>query len=219
MALMSRAPRAGETKRRLAEVVGAEAAARLARAFLLDAAAAVGSAEAWHAALFVEPSEAVAELAALTAIEDARPQAGGDIGERMLAVAAALEGDGFAPVLIVGSDIPTLDVGRLHEALRALEGRDVVFGPAEDGGYYLVGAWRAQPPLFASPPIAWGGPAVLAASERLARAAGLSTARVTAERDIDTAEDLAWLRARLDAMQARGEPVPRETAAALGEVG
>lgn len=218
VALMTRAPEPGKTKSRLAEAVGAEAAARLAEAFLLDIAAAVRGAEAWHPALFVEPPDAAPEMAALTGIEDARPQGSGDIGRRMLAVAAALDGDGYTPVVIVGSDIPMLGTRNLHRALSALRRCDVVFGPAEDGGYYLVGAWRARPALFDDPGIEWSGPDVLAASERLARRAGLSTARIAPERDIDRPEDLAWLRDRLAGLELRGEPVPQHTAALLREL-
>jgi rSAM/selenodomain-associated transferase 1 len=211
---MSRAPRAGATKSRLARAVGTEAAALLARAFLLDASDAVRGGRAgssWHAALFVEPAGAVAELGALTGIEDARPQAGGDLGQRMLAAIEELAGDGYAPLVIVGSDIPAMRARHIEDALTALDGldgSDIVFGPAEDGGYYLVGMSGPHPELF-GPGIEWGGGEVLAASERLAREVGLTAARIAVERDIDTVEDLDWLRGQ------RG--LPRWTAEALAE--
>lgn len=215
VALMSRAPRAGATKSRLAEAVGAEAAAALARAFLLDAAEAVRAGE-WHAALFVEPSETVAEVAALTGIADARPQASGDLGARMLAAVEGLAGDGYGPLVVVGSDIPAMRARHVEDALAALGapgGCDVVFGPAEDGGYYLAGMQRPQPVLFSSG-VEWGSVEVLAASERLAREAGLTTARIAVERDIDTVDDLEWLRGLADG----GRAVPRHTAAVLAEM-
>ncbi|MDP6605349.1 MAG: TIGR04282 family arsenosugar biosynthesis glycosyltransferase [Dehalococcoidia bacterium] len=212
---MSRAPRPGATKSRLAEAVGAEAAATLAGAFLLDAAEAVRAGDRmgdWHAALFIEPAAAVAEVAALTGIEDARPQASGDLGQRMLATVEELAGDGYGPLVIVGSDIPAMRARHIADALAVLagpDGKDVVFGPAEDGGYYLVGTGQPQPELFAAG-IEWGGPGVLAVSERRGREAGLTTARVAVERDIDTVEDLEWLRGQ------RG--LPRWTARALSEI-
>lgn len=217
VALMTRAPRPGETKSRLAAVLGEQAAADLARAFLLDAADTVRGGD-WHASLFVEPAEAVDELAALTGIEDVRPQAGSDLGARMFGALEALAADGYGPLIITGTDIPTMGVQQLRDALDALRESDVVFGPAEDGGYYLVGAWRARPALFDDPGIEWSGPDVLAASERLARRAGLSTARIAPERDIDRPEDLAWLRDRLAGLELRGEPVPQHTAALLREL-
>ncbi len=218
VALMTRAPRPGEGKSRLAAAVGEEAAARLAGAFLLDAAAAVTGGGDWHPTLFVEPADAVPELAALTGIEDARPQASGDIGLRMLAVAAELERERYAPIVIVDSDVPTLAPHHPRDALGVLRRRDVVFGPAEDGGYYLVAMWRAQPALFTDAGIEWGGSEVLLRLERVARLAGLSSGRIAPERDIDTAADLERLRERIALLERRGEAVPRHMAAALAEL-
>ena len=208
IALMTRAPRPGETKSRLAAVLGEQAAADLARAFLLDAADTVRGGD-WHASLFVEPAEAVDELAALTGIEDVRPQAGSDLGARMFGALEALAADGYGPLIITGTDIPTMGVQQLRDALDALRGSDVVFGPAEDGGYYLAGMHRPQRSLFGTG-IEWGGAEVLAASERLAADAGLSLARLGTERDIDTVADLDWLRGQ--------GGLPRNTAAALAGV-
>ena len=217
--LMSRAPEPGRTKSRLAASIGHEAAARLAEAMLLDAAATVRAAEGWHPVLLVEPAAAADELAARTGLEDARAQARGDIGRRMHAAFDALAGDGFAPVAIVGADIPMLTAGHLAAARAALREADVVFGPAADGGYYLAAMWEPEPALFEDRSLEWGGSRVLATSERVAQALGLRTARLTMERDIDTIEDLAWLRARLAALDGRGEPVPRHTAEALRRLG
>ena len=209
VALLTRAPRPGETKSRLAAVLGDQAAADLARAFLLDIAETIRGGE-WHASLFVEPAEAVAELAALTGIADARAQAGDHLGARMFAAIEALAADGYGPLIVTGSDIPTMGVQHFRDAFAALRDHDAVFGPAEDGGYYLAGMRRPQRSLFGAG-IEWGGAEVLAASERLAAEAGLSVARLGVERDIDTVADLDWLRAQGG---ANGR-VPRHTAAAL----
>lgn len=228
VAVMSRAPVPGRTKSRLAAAIGDEPAARLARAFLLDAASAVRTAEAWTAALLVEPAEAVAELRKATGIDNSRAQGSGDIGMRMLHGARTLEAGAFSPIVLVGSDIPMLSASRLHQALRALRRADVVFGPAEDGGYYLIGMWRLHPALFEATSLfgengdesdgGWSGSDVLDASERLAHSLGLSTARLAPERDIDTAEDLSWLLDRCAELELRGGTPPAHTAAALGEL-
>jgi rSAM/selenodomain-associated transferase 1 len=205
---MTRAPRPDETKSRLAAVLGDQAAADLAKAFLLDMAETLRGGP-WHASLFVEPAEAVDELAALTGIEDVRPQAGSDLGARMFGALEALAADGYSPLIVTGSDIPTMGERHFRDALDVLGDSDVVFGPAEDGGYYRAGMHRPQPSLFGAG-IEWGGAEVLAASERLAADAGLSLARLGMERDIDTVADLDWL---------RGEGgLPRNTAAALAGV-
>ena len=86
-------------------------------------------------------------------------------------------------------------------ALGARPAADVVFGPAADGGYYLVGLRRMRDDREATlfdPSIPWGGPDVLARSQAAAAAAGLRSARVETLHDIDTAADLTHLRARLD---------------------
>ena len=101
VALMTRAPVAGETKSRLAASIGAEAAATLDRAFLLDAAGVVRGGD-WHASLFAEPADATVALAEMTGIDDARRQPDGALGARMLAAVAALGNDGYGP--IVGTD-------------------------------------------------------------------------------------------------------------------
>lgn len=219
IALLTRAPEPGRTKSRLAAVIGETAAAALAEAFLLDTAGAIGSVEGTHAALFVEPDREVRHIATVTGIADAHSQGHGDIGARMLAAHRALAAGGYAPVIIVGSDIPTLTGARFRQALAALNNVDVVFGPAVDGGYYLVGAALPHEVLFLDPSMEWSGAGVLAASQRLARRAGLTTARLPVERDIDTAKDLAWLREHLAARARDGAPVPRRTAAALAAVG
>jgi glycosyltransferase A (GT-A) superfamily protein (DUF2064 family) len=64
--------------------------------------------------------------------------------------------------VLVGSDIPALSARHVAEAFRLLGGRDLVFGPSEDGGFWLVGARRSPrlPPLFGE--VRWSGPHTLA---------------------------------------------------------
>lgn len=215
IAMLTRAPEPGRTKSRLAAAIGDEAAAALHRAFLRDEAAAVRSAGPWHAALFVEPPAATEELAAFTGITDARPQGTGHIGLRMLHAQLMLAARGFAPIVVVGSDVPTLQPARLHQALRALRRADVVLGPAADGGYYLIGTWKPRAALFDDRSLRWGGGEIFATTERIAHDAGLSTTRLPIEHDIDRPEDLEWLRERIAALEANGEPLPTYTLAAL----
>ena len=214
--LLTRAPQPGLAKTRLAAAIGDQAAARLAEAFLLDVASVVRGG-GWRPTLFVEPGAAVSEVATLVGISDARPQAEGSIGRRMLAAATTLEGEGYAPVILVGSDIPTLRPSHLGEALSALERIDVVFGPAGDGGYFLVGMRRVAPAIFDDAAVPWGRDGVLAAAERLAEREGLRTARISAEHDVDTPADLERLRARCAALAREGQ-APAYTAAALAAI-
>ena len=213
LGLLTRAPEPGHAKTRLAAELSEDAAAQLARAFLLDVAAAARGGD-WTPVLFVDPPAARDSLTTLTGISEARAQPPGDIGARMLAAARALDRDGFSPLLLIGSDIPTLTPRRLQEAFGALERADIVFGPAEDGGYYLVGMHRAVPALFQAATLRWGESTVLAASERAARSVGLTSERVAPELDIDTLADLQRLCGRWPELERAGG-APRCTGRAL----
>lgn len=128
-----------------------------------------------------------------------RPQGEGDLGTRLRGAFEAGFAEGAESVAAVGTDCPDLDAGLVDEAFAELRVADVVFGPAADGGYYLVGvrraAWAAAAQLFTGIP--WGGAGVLDASARAARAAGLELRLLRSLADVDRPEDLAhWERAR-----------------------
>ena len=199
--ILTRAPQPGRSKTRLASVIGDDRAAALAAAMLQDTVGAVATG-AWRTVLFVEPAEALEEVRALCGQAELWPQAPGDIGARMRAAAEALLRDGCTPVVLVGSDIPGLGAAQIEAALTALidAKADAVFGPASDGGYYLVGLRRMRSEreaILFGPQNAWSTGAVLAQSEAAAEAAGLRVGLVEALSDIDTAADLARLRTRI----------------------
>src|SRR6185437_6174437 len=87
------------------------------------------------------------------------PQGAGDLGTRMRrALAACPPG----PAMLIGADIPRLTARHIADAFRLLGRHDLVFGPAEDGGFWLVGARHPQhlPPLFEQ--VRWSSPHALA---------------------------------------------------------
>ncbi len=117
-------------------------------------------------------------------------QRGEGLGERMHdSLADALAG-GFSPALVIGTDCPQLDEHVLERASAALETADVVFGPAEDGGYYLVGLTR---PVDIFSGITFGRNDVLSASLDRCRSLDLKVACIDRLADIDRPEDLALL--------------------------
>lgn len=121
-------------------------------------------------------------------------QHGENLGQRMSCGVADVLDREPGPVLVIGTDAPTLSPLLLTEASAMLkEGRDIVFGPALDGGYYLVALARPLPQVFAIDPVLWGGPDVLAARLERARLAGLRVGMLTPLRDLDTAQDAAAL--------------------------
>ena len=118
-----------------------------------------------------------------------REQQGDDLGERMLqALQDGLER--FGRVLLVGSDCPGLDAGYLQDAADALAETPLVFGPALDGGYVLVGATAVCSELFTD--IAWGEASVLTATLARADALGWPVATLAPRADIDRPEDLRY---------------------------
>ncbi|MCY4486488.1 MAG: TIGR04282 family arsenosugar biosynthesis glycosyltransferase [Deltaproteobacteria bacterium] len=122
------------------------------------------------------------------------PQRGASLGERMHAVFADLCHAGYGPVVLVGSDIPTLASSSVERACELLEGGrcDVVLGPADDGGYYLIGLNRPAAGLFSG--IAWSTAAVLRETLEKARQLGLRVRMVPGTYDVDVARDLERLR-------------------------
>jgi rSAM/selenodomain-associated transferase 2/rSAM/selenodomain-associated transferase 1 len=167
----------------------------LRRALFLDTWDVVAS-RAWDAALVFTPSETADECAALVRPAGGTPllvpQSGDDLGERMSAAWRQLFRAGYARVILIGSDLPSLPPSRLADADRALQrGADLVLGPAEDGGYYLVGLSRPTTSIFTG--IAWGGPDVLRQTLARAAAAGLRAATIGAWYDIDSPSDLSRL--------------------------
>ncbi len=117
-----------------------------------------------------------------------RSQDSGSLGERMRqAFQQAFEG-GMERVLIIGTDCPGLVAELIQQAFTALEDSDLVLGPAEDGGYYLIGLKRAIPQLFAEIP--WGMDEVRKETLCIAEGLGLQTHLLEPLRDIDRPQEL-----------------------------
>lgn len=119
---------------------------------------------------------------------DIREQGEGDLGERMeRAVHDAFAG-GARKVLVIGTDCPELDHSTLQRALDMLDHHPLVFGPAHDGGYYLVGL--SEPVSIIFQDVVWGGPDVLAQSLAAAGKSKLAAGLLEYLSDVDVPEDL-----------------------------
>jgi len=207
VAVFAREPAPGFAKTRLIPALGAEGAASLYGALLQDRCEALRSA-GLSVVVAHTPDDAGPRLAAqLPAGLKFFPQGGGGLSERLISVSAALFEAGASAVVMMDSDSPTLPISHLHQTLDRLAGghADCVLGPAEDGGYVLIGLSRAQPQLFDGIP--WSSPQVLEATRARAEAAGLRVELLEPWWDVDTPEDLARLRGQL--LDARW---PRHTA-------
>ena len=205
---MAKVPGSGPVKSRLHGALTAERATELYRCFLLDRLDAVAALADVSPVVAFTPAEARPVLAPLAPARfDLIAQEGAGLGERLSALLTALLERGHTGAIAIDSDSPTLPMAYVTEAARHLAGRlsDVVLGPCEDGGYYLIGLAAPQPALFEDIP--WSTDAVLALTVEKARRHDLSVHLLPPWFDVDTAADLRRLRAALPA----GDNGPRRT--------
>ena len=146
--IFTRVPKAGQTKTRLIPSLGAKGASVLQACMLRDLAVQAKKTDA-DLYVFYTPQ---GDAALLKCIFGSRAfyhaQQGETLGERMRQAFATVLAKGYTSAVLTGSDLPALRAADIRDAFRMLETRDVVFGPALDGGYYLVGLRRLLPGLF-----------------------------------------------------------------------
>lgn len=194
--VMTRIPEAGRVKTRLIPVLGAAGAAAL-HARLLERTLATGGAHSETSPVTVELRYAGDTETPLPIADDARvsicrPQQGTGLGERLEAAVACAVDEHARAVVVIGTDCPDLTAEILALAWQKLQQADVVFGPARDGGYYLVGVKKSHRELFHD--IDWGTSRVLAQSLAKCRQLGLSVALLPVLSDVDCPEDLITCR-------------------------
>ena len=203
---MAKAPVAGLAKTRLAPALGAAGAAALAEALLRHAVAAASHAAPGQVVLWAAPDAThpvFAELARQHGVALAVQPASPDLGQRMAAVFKAGFAASTGPLMLMGSDIPALGAARLQQAAAALQRHAVVFVPALDGGYALVGlradAEDRHPGLHAAlfHGMTWSTASVMARSRERLAALGVVAAELDAVPDIDEPADLVHLPAHL----------------------
>lgn len=191
IAIFAKAPIPGYAKTRLVPALGEEAAAALQgrfteRTLATASACGLGPVSLWCAPDISHPFFQACRETYGVNLHD---QVGGDLGARML---RAFEAADPRPLILIGTDCPTLAAGHLRVcAERLVAGEDAVFLPAEDGGYVLVGLRRARPQLFSGIP--WGTSGVMARTRDRLRAAGLRWSEPATLWDVDDARDLARL--------------------------
>jgi rSAM/selenodomain-associated transferase 1 len=209
--IMAKAPRPGASKTRLCPPLDQDQAAALSAAFLRDtseniALAALQASIAGYVAYAPEGQEALlnGHLAAGTGLllADGSPLMPPDVqgfGRCLLHAILAMLARGHAAAVVLNADGPTLPTDLLVRTAAALtaEGDRVVLGPAEDGGYYLLGMKAAHAHIFAD--IAWSTQAVAATTRLRAAQLGLEVVELPAWYDVD---DQAGLRRLLDEMAA-----------------
>ena len=190
--VFAKPPHPGRTKTRLAARVGERQASALARAFFDDTWSRVTSVP-WLRPVLASTEEDLTAFG-LDAAE-VWLQGQGDLGQRMERVLSrALD---TAPwVIALGADSPSMPLSALEAARAALLTHDAVLGPADDGGYYLLGLRRLPTNLLAQLP--WSSPNTLQATHERLIARGLTVALIDRGFDVDEVEDLERLRRLLE---------------------
>jgi hypothetical protein len=199
---MAKAPQPGQVKTRLCPPLSHREAAELYRCFLVDKIAQVNALQRADAVVSYTPTDAKSWFEHLTPAHFMLiPQHGDDLGGRIIFTFDQLFRQGYARVIVIDSDTPTLPTAYLEQALRLIAAaeNDVVLGPTEDGGYYLIGLRQAYRELFEQMP--WSTSQVFPETRRRSELYGLTVACTDYWYDVDTPEDLARLRASLDQIQ------------------
>ena len=182
-------PIPGYAKTRLGQALGAEASAgvyaRLLYAYLLDLACA--DVPDLDIELAVASPDDVPFFALAFPEIRVRPQVDGDLGQRMASSFERAFQGGADRVVLTGSDIPGLGHQMVMDAFKLLDEADLVIGPAEDGGYYLIGMRAPGADVFRG--IDWSTGRVLAQTQARARAQDLTVARAAERFDVDGIED------------------------------
>ncbi|MGH7708281.1 MAG: TIGR04282 family arsenosugar biosynthesis glycosyltransferase [Vulcanimicrobiaceae bacterium] len=223
LALFAKAPRPGEVKTRLIPVLGAEAAAKIAAAFVADSGEnVVQAARRVNAVpfLFCAPPAAIDTMRAFVSNEMMiRPQSVGNLGTRLIAAHTTLIAEGFRDVCFVGADSPTMPRPYVDRAFLALDdGYDLALGPADDGGYYLIALRALHRSLFEN--IDWSTSRVYEQTVLHAQRLGLSFHALPTWYDVDDAASLSRLRRELcDRTLADGEGLAPRTRALLSSLG
>lgn len=218
--VMCKAPRPGVAKTRLAKTIGADAAARLAGAFIRDVFHTVSTAKLLSPVVpfaFYAPADARSEISALVPTSThLHLQEDADLGVTMFEALQTMLAVCPAGAILIGSDIPTLPSEILLQAMSILRmpGERVVFGPSLDGGYYLVGLKSVlAAPLFSS--TTWSSATVMEETRSRARLIGMQLTEVAPWYDVDDAVGLVKLKATLAVTPADVAPATRAVLAAL----
>ncbi len=191
LVIMAKSPIAGKVKTRLAAGIGVGAATGFFRASLHRLAGRIGHDPRWQSSLCITPDTALDAPFWPPGI-GRTVQGRGDLGQRMQQIFNIAPP---GPVVIIGCDIPAIRPAHIASAFKALGSADTVFGPANDGGYWLVGAKRfpKAPQMFSG--VRWSGPYAL--DDTLRNLENQKTVFLDFLDDIDDMDDYRrWRRAR-----------------------
>jgi hypothetical protein len=214
--VVAKRPAPGQTKTRLTPPLTPEQAAALYECFLLDTLDLMRRVPGVQPVIAYLPAEAQAYFAGLAPDFEHLLQAGPDLGARLDNALTEYLRRGYQHVAIMNSDGPTLPLANLVTAFESLaDGADVALGPADDGGYYLIGLKQPAPRLLRE--VRMSTPRVTADTLALAEEEGLKVALLPAWYDVDDVESLALLKDELNDAAPHVAPRTRALLSAWAE--
>jgi uncharacterized protein len=212
--VMAKQPQVGKTKTRLLPALSLGEAADLYQALLLDTLSLIANQSWAELAVAITPPGSRPYFESITPPGTLLlPVDGGDIGECLVQALEVSLGMGYRKALALNSDGPSLPAQYLEQAALYLEGAELVLGPGQDGGYYLVGMSRLHSAIFKD--IAWSSDQVFTQTLDRAAGLGLRVALTPAWYDVDTPADLYRLQKELESLPADRLPHSRRLLAAL----
>lgn len=191
--IFAREPVAGQVKTRLIPALGEEAATNLYKQLLDYAINNVITSDLSPVNIAITPESNANYFSQMpcSSYFEISLQSGHDLGARMYnALALALEH--YSKAILIGTDCPFLSHNDLQQAIAALDNNDMVFSPANDGGYVLVGAKAVvNPKIFES--IDWGTAKVMTQTRTILVKHNVSWQELSVQNDIDIEGDLKYL--------------------------
>lgn len=191
LVVVAKAPVPGKVKTRFLPELTLEEAADLYQCFIHDRINEISTLDGIDKAIAFTPANARETFATFTPNGfKLFAQKGKDLGERLINIFLENLTCGYDAVSIIDSDSPDLPKSIVLESFRILLSNrsDVVFGPCQDGGYYLVGMRKPHPELFKDIP--WSTETVLRATLEKAKKIGIKTELLSSWNDLDTFQDL-----------------------------
>ena len=203
--VLARWPAPGRCKSRLAAGIGCQRAATVqarltrhvlavVRESLLQLAGGLLNAPGAQLVLAVDGlgSRAAQRWGRVLGVDRVVLQGSGGLGSRLQRQLLRAHREGSGRIVLLGSDLPSLEPGHLRDAYQALEAAPWVLGPAQDGGYWLIGTRQPRPSPFVGPgaPMVWGTDSVLRSTLRLASTHGIPVSLLALQADLDLPSDL-----------------------------
>ena len=183
-------PEPGKVKTRLAQYIGKEKAAHIYSVIAEAIIHRVSKSREYKTIIFFDPPERKSDVENWLPNNDCKflPQEGNSLGERMANAFSKAFSLGAEKAVIIGTDCMDISNDLISEAFATLDITDVILGPAEDGGYYLLGLKKLIPEIFNH--IDWSTDRVLNQTLKTLREKGLRFQLLQTLKDIDTANDL-----------------------------